>query len=167
MSHILFGNTIDMLIIATPSTGYIVAYDLDNTLKQKDSNGVLSPIGGSQDLKTVLKYGNDSATYSITLGTYSEINSNAGGRILLSEGGTQSILLDVRSLSSTSSINLKPSGISLFNNSLTNNNTLLFNMILFEVWNNQCLIMVSVPSSDVAISKSSNSHTNKSSLKPK
>lgn len=127
MSHILFGNTIDMLIIATPSTGYIVAYDLDNTLKQKDSNGVLSPIGGSQDLKTVLKYGNDSATYSITLGTYSEINSNAGGRILLSDGGTQSILLDVKSLSSTASINLKPSGISLFNNSLTNNNTLLFN----------------------------------------
>lgn len=126
MSHILFGNTIDMLIIATPSTGYIVAYDLDNTLKQKDSNGVLSPIGGSQDLKTVLKYGNDSATYSITLGTYSEINSNAGGRILLSEGGTQSILLDVKSLTSTASINLKPSGISLFNNSLTNNNTLLF-----------------------------------------
>ena len=126
MSHILFGNTIDMLILATPSTGYAIAYDLDNTLKQKDSNGDLSPIGGSQNLSTVLKYGNNSGTYSITLGTYSEINSLLGGRILLSESATQSILLDVKSITSTSSISLKPSGITLFNKSLTNNNTFLF-----------------------------------------
>jgi hypothetical protein len=115
-----------MLILATPSTGYAIAYDLDNTLKQKDSNGDLSPIGGSQNLSTVLKYGNNSGTYSITLGTYSEINSLLGGRILLSESATQSILLDVKSITSTSSISLKPSGITLFNKSLTNNNTFLF-----------------------------------------
>ena len=120
MSHILFGSTIDMLILATPSTGYVIAYDLDNTLKQKDSNGDLSPIGGSQNLSTVLKYGNNTGTYSILLGTYSEINSFAGGKISLSDGGTQSILIYLNNLSATSSINLKPEGISIFNKSLNN-----------------------------------------------
>ena len=120
MSHILFGNTIDMLILATPSTGYVIAYDLDNKLKQKDSNGDLSPIGGSQDLPTVLKYGNNTGTYSILLGTYSEINSFAGGKISLSDGGTQSILIYLNNLSATSSINLKPSEITILNKSLNN-----------------------------------------------
>ncbi len=115
MSHILFGNTIDMLILATPSTGYAIAYDLDNTLKQKDSNGDLSPIGGSQDLATVLKYGNNTGTYSILLGTYSEINSFTGGKISLSDGGTQSILIYLNNLSGTSSISLKPDGIYILN----------------------------------------------------
>jgi hypothetical protein len=109
-----------MLILATPSTGYVIAYDLDNTLKQKDSNGDLSPIGGSQNLSTVLKYGNNTGTYSILLGTYSEINSFAGGKISLSDGGTQSILIYLNNLSATSSINLKPEGISIFNKSLNN-----------------------------------------------
>lgn len=120
MSHILFGNTIDMLILATPSTGYVIAYDLDNKLKQKDSNGDLSPIGGSQDLPTVLKYGNNTGTYSILLGTYSEINSFAGGKISLSDGGTQSILIYLNNLSATSSVNLKPSEITILNKSLNN-----------------------------------------------
>jgi len=109
-----------MLILATPSTGYAVAYDLDNIMKQKDPNGVLSPIGGSQDLRTVLSYGNNTATYSIVMGTYSEINSFAGGKIKLSDGGTQSVLVYVNSTSGTSSINLKPDSVSLFNKFLDN-----------------------------------------------
>jgi hypothetical protein len=120
MSHILFGSTIDMLILATPSTGYAVAYDLDNTLKQKDSSGNLIPIGGSQDLATVLKYGNNTGTYSILLGTYSEINSFGGGKISLSDGGTHSVLIYLNNLSGTSSLNLKPDNISILNRFLDN-----------------------------------------------
>jgi len=46
MASVLFGNTIDMLTVATPSSGYIVAYDLDGVLKQKDEFGVITEIGG-------------------------------------------------------------------------------------------------------------------------
>ena len=34
MSSILFGNTMSLITAATPSTGYLVAYDVDNILKQ-------------------------------------------------------------------------------------------------------------------------------------
>jgi hypothetical protein len=45
MSSILFGNTINMLTVAT-SSGYVIAYDLDGILKQKDEFGVITEIGG-------------------------------------------------------------------------------------------------------------------------
>jgi hypothetical protein len=45
MASVLFGNKIDMLIAATPSAGsYIIGYDLDGILKQKDEFGIISPI---------------------------------------------------------------------------------------------------------------------------
>jgi hypothetical protein len=47
MASVLFGNTIDMLIVATPSSGYVVAYDLDGILKQKDEFGVITEISQS------------------------------------------------------------------------------------------------------------------------
>ncbi len=49
MSQIIFNNYIDMSgIAATPSSiGYTIGYDLDGVLKQKDQNGVVTPIGKS------------------------------------------------------------------------------------------------------------------------
>jgi hypothetical protein len=50
MSKIEFRTFIDMLTVATPSSGYAIGYDLDGTLKQKDQFGVISPIGATGDL---------------------------------------------------------------------------------------------------------------------
>ena len=47
MSKIEFRTFIDMLTVATPSSGYAIGYDLDGTLKQKDQFGVISPIGAT------------------------------------------------------------------------------------------------------------------------
>jgi hypothetical protein len=47
MSSILFGYTMSLTTAATPSTGYLVAYDVDNILKQKDQFGVITQIGST------------------------------------------------------------------------------------------------------------------------
>lgn len=49
MALVNFGYRVDMNEIPAPiGTGaYIVAYDLDGVLKQKDSNGVITIIGGT------------------------------------------------------------------------------------------------------------------------
>ena len=119
MSQIIFNTTVDMQnILGTPSTGFAVAYDLDNVIKQKDSSGVVTPIGGgggSQSLKQTLSIGNDSGTYSINLGTTSYISTSVGnGRLYLSYGNTYSTYLMNGDLSTaTSSVNLTPDFISL------------------------------------------------------
>jgi hypothetical protein len=46
MASVIFGNTLDMLNVTVPPGGYIVAYDLDGVLKQKDEFGVITPVGG-------------------------------------------------------------------------------------------------------------------------
>ncbi len=119
MSQIIFNTTVDMQnILGTPSSGFAVAYDLDNVIKQKDSSGVVTPIGGgggSQSLKQTLAIGNDSGTYSINLGTTSYIKTSIGnGRLYLSYGNTYSSYLMNGDLStSTSSVNLTPDFIAL------------------------------------------------------
>lgn len=45
---LIFGSTTDLLNAATPSTGYLISYDTDGKLKQKDYNGVIKEIGLSQ-----------------------------------------------------------------------------------------------------------------------
>lgn len=47
MSKITFNTFIDMASAATPSSGYLVAYDLDGILKQKDQYGNLNNIGST------------------------------------------------------------------------------------------------------------------------
>lgn len=49
MALINFGYRVDMNTVPAPveSGAYIVAYDLDGVLKQKDSNGVITIIGGT------------------------------------------------------------------------------------------------------------------------
>lgn len=119
MSQVIFNTTIDMQnFLGTPSSGFAVAYDLDNVIKQKDSNGVVTPIGGgggSQSLRQTLINGNDSGTYSINLGTSSYIKTSVGnGRLYLSYGNTYSSYLMNGNLSTaTSSANLTPDFIVL------------------------------------------------------
>ena len=98
MSQLIFNSFVDLQNIAgTPSTGYTVAYDLDGVIKQKDSSGIISPIGGgggSQSLRQTLIYGNDTGTYSLSLGTSSFLRSGVGnGRLHLGYGNTYSTFL--------------------------------------------------------------------------
>ena len=114
MSQIIFNTLVDLQnIVGTPSTGYTVAYDLDGVIKQKDYNGVITPIGGgggSQSLKKTLIYGDDTGTYSFSLGTSSYIKSGVGnGRLYLGYGNTFStLLMNGNFTTSTASVNLTP-----------------------------------------------------------
>jgi hypothetical protein len=44
MSSIIFGGTVSMLTIATPSNGWLIGYDTDGILKQKDQFGIITDI---------------------------------------------------------------------------------------------------------------------------
>ena len=101
MSSIQFGSTMSLLDAATPS-GWLVAYDIDGVLKQKDEFGVITPIGGgptagigvTPSLSSVLQIGNTSGTYSISLGTSASIiSSNGNARLDLDFGTSSSVRL--------------------------------------------------------------------------
>lgn len=118
MSKIEFRTFIDMLTVATPSSGYAIGYDLDGTLKQKDQFGVISPIGatggigpagptgsgspgatgsqgatgasGTQSLQQTLSIGNITGPYDIIISDTNNIISSTGsGFISLSQFGQQ------------------------------------------------------------------------------
>ena len=67
MSFLYFGATLSLIDAATPSTGsWVVAYDSDGVLKQKDEFGVITKIGGgSSNLAATLAQGNHTGTYSV------------------------------------------------------------------------------------------------------
>lgn len=112
MSSVLFGYNISLTTAATPSTGFLVAYDTDGILKQKDSNGVIKPIGGSgsggsfsgisstPSLADVLNVSNDSETYSILMGTATSIMMGSASYIT-SQNGLSSLYLDYNSATSS------------------------------------------------------------------
>jgi len=87
MSQIILNNLIDMQnIAATPSSGFVVGYDIDGILKQKDQNGTITEIGklSTPNLAQTLLYGNNTGTHSIIFGTSTSIRSSSGtGRIQL------------------------------------------------------------------------------------
>lgn len=98
MSQVIFNSYIDMATVAaTPSgIGYTIGYDVDGILKQKDENGVITPVAASQDLETTLSNGNYSGTYSIKMGAASRISSiNGSGNIQLDYGSTSSVNISV------------------------------------------------------------------------
>lgn len=97
MSKILFNTFVDLATAATPSGGYLVAYDLDGILKQKDEYGVITVIGGTgvsasiPSLSQVLSVGNSSDSYDIIIGSGSSIRSgNGNGQIDLDYDGVDS-----------------------------------------------------------------------------
>lgn len=78
MAAFIFGEKIDFNIVPNPDTGgFVIGYDLDGVLKQKDEFGVITKIGGgSGNLSSVLAQGNNSGTYSIVLDNGSYITNN-------------------------------------------------------------------------------------------
>ncbi len=112
MSFLYFGATLSLIDAATPSTGaWVVAYDSDGVLKQKDEFGVITSIGGgptggmgsTPSLSQVLEIGNNAGTYSIEMTDGSSIYSNSGYLLLDSE---------YTILESTSGIPLTLTGVS-------------------------------------------------------
>lgn len=123
MSSIIFGSTMSLFEAATPSTGFLLAYDDDGILKQKDSFGQITSIGGSASgaatsgsLAQVLSISNDSATYSILMGTATTISVGNSGNLdmgisstiymdlsssMLSNNGLSALYLDYNSIPSS------------------------------------------------------------------
>jgi len=103
MSSIAFGSTYSFLTSATPSTGWVIGFDTDGVLKQKDSLGNIILIGGgptagnlgTYSISQVLTVGNNTGTRSIIMGTATNIKSvNGGGKIELDRlSGTNSVLI--------------------------------------------------------------------------
>ena len=103
MSTIAFGSTYSFLTSATPSTGWVIGFDTDGVLKQKDSLGNIILIGGgptagnlgTYSISQVLTVGNNTGTRSIIMGTATNIKSvNGGGKIELDRlSGTNSVLI--------------------------------------------------------------------------
>ena len=101
MSKITFNTFIDMSSAATPSSGFLVAYDLDGILKQKDQYGVVSLVGasgssGTQSFSNVLSINNETGPYDVTVTAGQIIKSSTGSSYLsLDDGGSNAIRLDV------------------------------------------------------------------------
>ena len=82
MSSLIFGSTISMTIIATPSSGWVLGYDVDGKLKQKDEFGDISNITSEYTLGQILSFGNNTDVYPIIMDTSTYISSSNGdGRI--------------------------------------------------------------------------------------
>jgi hypothetical protein len=105
MSTIIFGSTVSLATSATPSIGgYILAFDVDGILKQKDSSGNISEVGGGPtsgisgtfSLSDVLSIGNDTNIYNIILGTSSLITSSNGNSLISLDKAGISNLISIR-----------------------------------------------------------------------
>jgi hypothetical protein len=92
MALVVFESRVNMLTVATPSVGgYVIAYDsADGVLKQKNDQGVITPIAGSSSpgtLMQTLAKGNSTGVYSINLGANTKIGSGMGGGQLRLDNG--------------------------------------------------------------------------------
>jgi len=119
MSSIAFGSTYSFLTSATPSTGWVIGFDTDGVLKQKDSLGNIILIGGgptagnlgTYSISQVLTVGNNTGTRSIIMGTATNIKSaNGGGKIELDRiSASNSVLISTDNSSlSESYLSLRP-----------------------------------------------------------
>lgn len=85
-----------MLTAATPSTGWLLGYDVDGFLKQKNAEGVITQVGlggtasipPTPTLSEVLEMSNLTGTYSIVMGTQTIISTvNGDSYLSLDPGG--------------------------------------------------------------------------------
>ena len=95
MSQIIFGGSVSMIDTATPSIGWVVAYDVDGILKQKNEFGFITQIGQKPTLSEVLSIGNTTDTSPIIMGNSTYIGSSNGDSLIKLDyaGLTNSILI--------------------------------------------------------------------------
>lgn len=133
MATIIFEDKIDLLLSATPPPGgFIVAYDLDGILKQKDEFGIITPIGFSTipALDEVLQIGNNTKQSHIILGTATSISSENGNSFLVLDEGTNQEWIKLKSNLGEISINNIVSGLSANSNVLISNGGNFYSSIL-------------------------------------
>lgn len=98
MAQVNFNYRVDMSAIATPSdpAGYIIAYDLDGVLKQKDYNGNVTLVGviASQSIPNLFyNIGGSASAINPTASIYRTGSINIGtgtatdGRFVVSSSG--------------------------------------------------------------------------------
>jgi hypothetical protein len=98
---VLFGYTMSLIDAATPSNGWLVAYDSDGVLKQKGQDGIITSIGtgavsssGTPSISQIMQYGNNTGVYSLIMGTSTSISSARGsGQLNLDFGSSNSVRL--------------------------------------------------------------------------
>ena len=127
MSQIIFNNLINMQTIGTPSgDGYIVAYDLDGVIKQKDNLGNITPIagspGGTPSLEAVLRIGNTTGTSSLILASGSVLYTDFGlGQFHFGDNLTNGVYISTdRGLGSQSLIELNKESVKIKSTGPTN-----------------------------------------------
>lgn len=97
MALVVFGEKIDILSIPNPEPGgFIVAYDLDGILKQKDEDGVVTTFGGNAGgpLSSVLSLGNNTGSNPIIINSTSYIISDNNNNKINLGGSNISITTD-------------------------------------------------------------------------
>ncbi len=132
MANIIFESKIDLLLAATPSSGFVVAYDLDGVLKQKDEFGVITPIGfiTIPSLNQVLQVGNNTEQNHIILGTATSLSSSNGNSFLVLDEGTNEGWIKLKSNIGELSINNINSGLSASSNITITNGSNFYKSIL-------------------------------------
>lgn len=119
MATIIFEERINLLLAATPSeNGFVIGYDLDGILKQKDEFGVITPIGYNTPfpLNEVLQLGNNTENNHIILGTATSIASANGNTYLVLDEGTNEGHIKLKSDLGELTINNTLSGIDVNSN---------------------------------------------------
>jgi hypothetical protein len=95
MALVLFDNRVNMITVATPSSigAFVIGYDTDGILKQKDHLGVITSIGsggvggGIGSLAQTLSIGRTTGTNSIFLDLNTRVESNSGSASLRLDNG--------------------------------------------------------------------------------
>lgn len=92
MALVLFESRVNMITAATPSIGgFVVAYDTDGVLKQKDDQGVITSIGsggGIGSLAQTLTIGKETGVNSIFLDANTRVRSSSGSGSLRLDNGS-------------------------------------------------------------------------------
>jgi hypothetical protein len=105
MSSIVFGGTVSMLTVATPSSGWVIGYDTDGILKQKDQFGVI------KEIKEVVQ-GSTGATGND--GSVGPTGATGTGFNTISNWGTDKIITSTGTNSAYAHDNLTFDGTTLY-----------------------------------------------------
>jgi len=158
MSQVIFNSYINMQQdAATPSSiGYTIGYDIDGILKQKDQNGIVTPVGAvsTQTLGQTLKYGNNSGTYSIIMGTATVIRSaNGTGRIALDYGSTSSVYISATTSTITSSLQNSLSAVTFTYNKSNSQNSIVLsdNSLVSKIGTTTYSVSINQSATDLSI----------------
>ena len=164
MSKITFNTFIDMSSAATPSSGYLVAYDLDGILKQKDEFGVITSVGsstnsGTQSFTNVLSVNNETGPYDVVITAGQTIKSSTGSSYLsLDDGGSNAIRLDVTGsgvyVDSTTSQLYSTTNIYMDSPNIQLSSTAIFDIGCGTGWNIQMIENTSNPATGSVNNKS-------------